>query len=168
MLIRLKTLVVLVSPLLLVAAAYVQWATFGLPPVPSAVAMTPETAAGPYGFPAWLRLRRRGRGESMLGSGIRPIAELGWPIPDLRWLFLGFGLVMHLGIQLGVYVVWFSPLIVGAYVSFFTSDELERIGRRLRRPFVRLFRIWRRHKAKRRRERTRARKREDSGPLTIS
>ena len=57
----------------------------------------------------------------------------GWRIPDLRWLFLGFGLAMHVGIQIGVYVVFFSPLIVGAYLSFFDSDELRRAGARLRR-----------------------------------
>jgi sulfoxide reductase catalytic subunit YedY len=53
--IRLKTLLLLVSPLLLaVAAAYVQWGTVGLPVLPVSPTMTPETAAGPYGFPAWL------------------------------------------------------------------------------------------------------------------
>jgi methionine sulfoxide reductase catalytic subunit len=55
--IRLKTLLLLVSPLLLaVAAAYVQWGTVGLPVLPVSPTMTPETAAGPYGFPAWLRI----------------------------------------------------------------------------------------------------------------
>ena len=55
--IRLKTLLLLVSPLLLlVAAAYIQWGTVGLPPVPPSPALTPETAAEPYGFPAWLRI----------------------------------------------------------------------------------------------------------------
>ena len=53
---RLKTFLLLVSPLLLVvAAAYVQWGTVGLPrcrPAP----VIPETAAEPYGFPAWLRI----------------------------------------------------------------------------------------------------------------
>ena len=58
-----------------------------------------------------------------------------WPrrLPDLRWLFLGFGAAMHLGIQLGVYVVFFSPLIVGAYLSFFDADELRGAAARLRR-----------------------------------
>ena len=55
--VRLKTLLLLVSPLLLaVAAAYVQWGTAGLPVLPVSSSMTPETAAGPYGFPAWLRI----------------------------------------------------------------------------------------------------------------
>jgi DMSO/TMAO reductase YedYZ molybdopterin-dependent catalytic subunit/thiosulfate reductase cytochrome b subunit len=48
-----KTLLLLVLPFLLpVAAAYVQWAMFGLPPVPILRAPGPE----PSGFPAWLRV----------------------------------------------------------------------------------------------------------------
>jgi hypothetical protein len=70
-------------------------------------------------LPAWgARARRR---------------EAGYRIPDLRWLFLGFGAAMHIGIQLGVYVVFFSPLVVGAYLSFFDSDELRRAAARVRR-----------------------------------
>ena len=64
-------------------------------------------------LPAWGKRRREGRP--------------GWPIPDLRWLFLGFGFAMHLGIQLGVYVVFFSPLLIGAYVSYLTSEDLRRL-----------------------------------------
>jgi DMSO/TMAO reductase YedYZ molybdopterin-dependent catalytic subunit/thiosulfate reductase cytochrome b subunit len=51
--IRLSTLLLFISPvLLLVAIAYVQWGLFGLPALPV------ETAyhSGPIGFPAWLRL----------------------------------------------------------------------------------------------------------------
>ena len=62
----------------------------------------------------------------------------GYRIPDLRWLFLGFGLAMHVGIQLGVYVVFFAPLIVGAYLSFFDADELRSAADRLRRVWRRL------------------------------
>jgi DMSO/TMAO reductase YedYZ molybdopterin-dependent catalytic subunit/thiosulfate reductase cytochrome b subunit len=55
--VRLKTLLLLVSPLLLlVAAAYVQWGTVGVPALPASLAMPPESATGPYGFPAWLRI----------------------------------------------------------------------------------------------------------------
>ena len=55
--IRLKSLLLLVSPLLLlVAAAYIQWGTAGLPPLPATPTLTPETTAVPYGFPAWLRI----------------------------------------------------------------------------------------------------------------
>jgi hypothetical protein len=54
--IRRRTLLLLLSPLLLpVAAAYLQWATVGLPttpPVPQAVLDT----SPPQGFPAWLRV----------------------------------------------------------------------------------------------------------------
>ncbi len=55
--IHLKVLLVLVTPLLLlVAAAYIQWGTAGLPALPANPVFTPETAAVPYGFPAWLRI----------------------------------------------------------------------------------------------------------------
>lgn len=64
--------------------------------------------------------------------------ERGWPIPDLRWLFLGFGVALHVGIQIGVYVVFFSPLILGTYLAFFDSDELRRAGARLRQLSARL------------------------------
>lgn len=102
-----------------------------------------EVAFGGFVAYQWLRdlaggrflrvLDRRPRSE---GEGTAARAR-GWPIPDLRWLFLGFGALMHLGIQLGVYVVLFSPLMVGSYVCFLTSDELRRLarvpGRALRR-----------------------------------
>jgi methionine sulfoxide reductase catalytic subunit len=55
--IRFTALLLLVSPLaLLVAAAYLQWGLVGLPALPPSSPPTPETAAGPYGFPAWLRV----------------------------------------------------------------------------------------------------------------
>jgi DMSO/TMAO reductase YedYZ molybdopterin-dependent catalytic subunit/thiosulfate reductase cytochrome b subunit len=55
--IRLQTLLLLVSPLLLVvAAAYIRWGTVGLPALPPNPEVTPEMAVEPYGFPAWLRL----------------------------------------------------------------------------------------------------------------
>jgi methionine sulfoxide reductase catalytic subunit len=55
--VRPKVLLLLVSPLLLmVAAAYIQWGTVGLPRVPSSPALTLGTATEPYGFPAWLRI----------------------------------------------------------------------------------------------------------------
>ena len=55
--IRLRTLLLLATPLLLlVAAAYVQWGTVGLPVLQASPTMTPDTAMEPYGFPAWLRI----------------------------------------------------------------------------------------------------------------
>ncbi len=55
--IRLRTLLWLLSPLLLlVAAAYVQWGTVGLPTLAPIVEPAPATAAEPHGFPAWLRI----------------------------------------------------------------------------------------------------------------
>jgi sulfoxide reductase catalytic subunit YedY len=55
--VRLRTLLLLVSPLLLViAAAYIQWGTVGLPALATSPTMTLETMTEPYGFPAWLRI----------------------------------------------------------------------------------------------------------------
>lgn len=55
--IRLKTLLLLLSPLLLlVGAAYMQWSMFSLPALPTSVALAAETAPEPFGFPAWLRV----------------------------------------------------------------------------------------------------------------
>lgn len=54
------------------------------------------------------------------------VPRVGWKIPDLRWLFLGFGVALHVGIQLGMYVVFFSLLVLGSYVCFFSSEELRR------------------------------------------
>jgi len=53
--IRLSTLLPLVLPaVLLVIAAYAQWLTVGLPPLPPAPELTPQTATQPYGFPLWI------------------------------------------------------------------------------------------------------------------
>ena len=55
--IRRKTLLLLVSPfVLLFVAAYFQWAIFGLPSVPPTPTVIPEAAVEPHGFPAWLRI----------------------------------------------------------------------------------------------------------------
>jgi hypothetical protein len=110
-----------------------------------------EVAFGGFVAFHWLRdlaggrflrvLDRRKSDSGSFASGVRP---RGWPIPDLRWLFLGFGVLVHVGIQLGVYVVLFSPLMVGTYAGFLTSAELRRLARTLRRPFSRLARRVRR------------------------
>lgn len=42
--------------LLLMAAAYIQWGTIGLPMLPEAPATLPGASFGPSGFPAWLRV----------------------------------------------------------------------------------------------------------------
>ena len=70
-------------------------------------------------LPAWGTRAREGRP--------------GWALPDARWLFLSFGVVMHIGIQLSVYVMFFMPLVFGSYLAFFTSEDLRAIGARLRR-----------------------------------
>lgn len=63
-------------------------------------------------------------------------------VPDLRWLFLGFGLLMHLGIQASLYVVHFSWLMIFSYSAFLTPAEtgslLHAVGARLGRGCARL------------------------------
>jgi hypothetical protein len=82
-----------------------------------------EVSFGGFVVYHWLREMAGGR-----------LPVLRWKIPDLRWLFLGFGIAMHVGIQIGMYVVFFSPLILCSYMCFFTSDELRRLASwRLRR-----------------------------------
>lgn len=55
--IRLKTFLLLVSPLLLaIAAAYIQWGSSGLPVLTFHPELTHETSMVPSGFPAWLRV----------------------------------------------------------------------------------------------------------------
>jgi len=47
-----------------------------------------------------------------------------WRVWDLRPVFLGFGALMHVGIQALLYVVWFSPLTLACYLAFIRPDEL--------------------------------------------
>lgn len=58
-------------------------------------------------------------------------------LPDLRLGFLGFGVCMHVGIQLTVYVVFFSALMLCAYACFVTPDEARSMLKRLRAMVVR-------------------------------
>jgi hypothetical protein len=50
---------------------------------------------------------------------------LGRPrwFPDLRKLYLPFGIAMHLGIQAMLYVAWFSPLGIASYAAFLRPEE---------------------------------------------
>lgn len=58
----------------------------------------------------------------------------GWRrIPDLRRAFLGFGAAMHLGIQSMLFVVWFTPLMLGSYFAFLRPDEAKRLVAWVRR-----------------------------------
>ena len=96
--IRLKTLLLLVSPLLLVvAAAYIQWGTFGLPVLPLSPVLTPATAVEPYGFPAWLRITHYVNFLFLIlliRSGLQILADhprLYWNVhctPGTEWLRL--------------------------------------------------------------------------------
>jgi len=55
--IRPRTLLLFVSPLLLLfAAAYIQWGTAGLPALPHLLPLAPDSATVPHGFPVWLRV----------------------------------------------------------------------------------------------------------------
>lgn len=55
---------------------------------------------------------------------------LGRPrrFPDLRKLFLTFGVLMHIGIQALLYVAWFTPLMLAGYTVFLHSEEVRRLG----------------------------------------
>jgi hypothetical protein len=52
---------------------------------------------------------------------------------DLRIPMLGFGIAMHVGIQMAMYVAWFSPLVIASYLVFLTPDEARWVVRRLAR-----------------------------------
>ena len=96
--IRFKTFLWIVSPLLLaLAAAYIQWGTVGLPALPSSAVLTPERAAEPYGFPAWLRITHYVNFLFLIlliRSGIQILADhprLYWNVhctPGTEWLRL--------------------------------------------------------------------------------
>ncbi len=47
--------------------------------------------------------------------------------PDVRKLFLGFGVLMHLGILATMYVAWFTPLALASYTAFLRPDEARRV-----------------------------------------
>lgn len=58
----------------------------------------------------------------------------GWRrLPDLRRYFLGFGVLMHLGIQVMLYVAWFTPLMIASYTAFLRPEDAVRLVDRLRR-----------------------------------
>jgi sulfoxide reductase catalytic subunit YedY len=96
--IRLKTLAVLMSPLLLlVAAAYIQWGTAGLPSLSASPVLDLETAAESYGFPAWLRITHYVNFlflVLLVRSGLQILADhprLYWNVhctPGTEWLRL--------------------------------------------------------------------------------
>ncbi len=82
-----------------------------------------EVAFGAFVAQNWARERLAGRIRGRWGR----IA-----LTDLRPVFLGFGVLMHLGIQVMLYVAFFSFLTVGAYASFLEPGEVRRLGERLR------------------------------------
>ena len=96
--IRFKTLLLLVSPLLFaVAAAYIQWGTVGLSPVPSRSIADADAVAQPYGFPAWLRITHSDNFlflVLLVRSGLQILADhprLYWNMhctPGSEWLRL--------------------------------------------------------------------------------
>jgi DMSO/TMAO reductase YedYZ molybdopterin-dependent catalytic subunit/thiosulfate reductase cytochrome b subunit len=96
--IRLKTLLLIALPLLVVfTAAYVQRGVLGLPVLPTSPTLTPETAVGPYGFPAWLRITHYVNFlflVLLIRSGLQILADhprLYWNVhctPGTEWLRL--------------------------------------------------------------------------------
>ncbi len=93
--IKLKTFLLMASPLLLVVVAYVQWGTLGLPALPAAPTISPETAVEPYGFPTWLRITHYVNFlfiVLLVRSGLQILADhprLYWNIhctPGTEWL----------------------------------------------------------------------------------
>jgi thiosulfate reductase cytochrome b subunit len=96
--IRLKTLIVLVSPLVvLTALAYVQWAVAGLPAVPPIPVEKIASTTGPHGFPAWLRITHYTNLLFLIlliRSGLQILADhprLYWNVdcaPGTEWLRL--------------------------------------------------------------------------------
>ncbi len=96
--IRFRTLLLLFSPVLvLVAAAYIQWGTVGLPVLPVIPILTPDTATGPFGFPAWLRVTHYVNFLFLfllVRSGLQILADhprLYWNVhctPSTEWLRL--------------------------------------------------------------------------------
>ena len=93
-----RTFLLLVStPLLLFAAAYIQWGVAGLPTVPIPVEWTIQTATQPYGFPAWLRITHYVNFffiVLLVRSGLQILADhprLYWNVhctPGTEWLRL--------------------------------------------------------------------------------
>ena len=95
---RVRTLLLIVSPLLLiVAAAYIQWATVGLPELSTSHIAITEAAAEPFGFPAWLRITHYVNLlflVLLIRSGLQILADhprLYWNVhctPGTEWLRL--------------------------------------------------------------------------------
>jgi len=98
MVIRLKTSLLLVAPLLiLIVAAYIQWGAVGLPALPATVTITAEEAGDPIGFPAWLRITHYVNFlfiVLLIRSGLQILADhprLYWNVhctPGTEWLRL--------------------------------------------------------------------------------
>lgn len=96
--IQLKTLLVFVVPVvILVAAAYIQWAVAGLPSIPIIPTPAFGTATEPFGFPAWIRITHYVNFLFMIlliRSGLQVLADhprLYWNVhctPGTEWLRL--------------------------------------------------------------------------------
>jgi len=96
--IGLGPLLLLVLPLvLLVAAAYVEWGTVGLPALPPGPPLIPQLAVEPHGFPLWLRIAHYVNFFCLIlliRSGVQVLADhprLYWNVhctPGTEWLRL--------------------------------------------------------------------------------
>ncbi len=63
-----------------------------------------------------------------IAAELAPEARWRRFIPDLRWVFLGFGVAMHVTIQLMLYVVHFSALMLATYLAFLSTDEMRALA----------------------------------------
>ena len=95
---RARTLLLIISPILLmVATAYIQWATVGLPELSTSPTLIPESATEPFGFPAWQRITHYVNFlllVLLVRSGLQILADhprLYWNVhctPGTEWLRL--------------------------------------------------------------------------------
>lgn len=70
-----------------------------------------ELSFGLFVFANWIR-EARGAGK--------------WP-RDLRFIFLGIGVLVHGGVQVLLYTIAFSPAVLAIYFSFLQPDEARRL-----------------------------------------
>ncbi|RMG99852.1 MAG: hypothetical protein D6705_02005 [Deltaproteobacteria bacterium] len=83
-----------------------------------------EIVFGAFVVQNWVREAWRRRLRGSVGR---------WLAVDLRPVFLGFGVLMHLSIQFMLYVAFFTPLCIASYAAFLEPDEVRRLLARCRR-----------------------------------
>jgi sulfoxide reductase catalytic subunit YedY len=90
-------LLLVLPPVLLIAAAYVEWETVGLPALPPSPQLIPQLTLEPHGFPLWLRIAHYVNFFFLIlliRSGLQVLADhprLYWNVhctPGTEWLRL--------------------------------------------------------------------------------